>query len=67
MDPEDTRTLDPSTVGDGTLGNVLSSMWELLDHLLNKRSWRYSNQIEERHEGGEEVGQDCRWWWWWEQ
>jgi hypothetical protein len=65
MDPEDSRilkmtgrnlanfasTLDPMSVGDGTLGATLSSTWDLLDKLLKKISFASSKPTDEHTHG----------------
>lgn len=65
MDPEDTRilkltgrnlagfasTLDANRVGDGTLGNSLSSTWDLLDKLHKQINYTASKQIDQYSHG----------------
>ena len=65
MDPEDTRilkltgrnlanfasTINPNTVGDGTLGVGLSDTWELLDKLLKKLSYAASKPMDQYSHG----------------
>jgi hypothetical protein len=65
MDPEDTRilkltgrnlanfasTINPNTVGDGTLGATLSETWDLLDKLLRKISSASSKAIDQSSHG----------------
>ncbi len=65
MDPEDTRilkltgrnlanyasTLDANTVGDGTLGQSLSSTWDLLDKLHKKISVTASRSMDQYSHG----------------
>jgi len=65
MDPEDSRilkltgrnlanyasTIDPLSVGDGSLGTSLSSTWDLLDKLLKKLSYS-SSKVTDKHNHG---------------
>jgi hypothetical protein len=65
MDPEDTRilklsgrnlanfasTLDPNTVGDGSLGPSLSNTWDLLDKLLKKLNFASSKPMDQHSHG----------------
>ena len=65
MDPEDTRilklaarnlanfasTVNPTTVGDGTLGMTLSSTWDTLDRLLRKLSYSSSKPMDQYSHG----------------
>ena len=65
MDPEDTRilkltgrnlanfasTIDPLSVGDGSLGTTLSSTWDLLDKFLKKLAFSSSKVTDEHSHG----------------
>ena len=65
MDPEDSRilkltgrnlanyalTIDPLSVGNGSLGTSLSSTWDLLDKLLKKLSYSSSKVTDEHNHG----------------
>lgn len=65
MDPEDTRilklsgrnlanfasTLDPNTVGDGSLGPSLSNTWDLLDKMLKKLNFASSKPMDQHSHG----------------
>lgn len=65
MDPEDTRilkltarnlanfasTINPNTVGDGTLGAGLSDTWELLDRLIRKINYASSKPMDQYSHG----------------
>jgi hypothetical protein len=65
MDPEDTRilkltarnlanfgsTINPNTVGDGSLGATLSDTWDLLDKLLRKITFASSKAIDQSSHG----------------
>jgi hypothetical protein len=65
MDPEDTRilkltarnlanfasTINPNTVGDGSLGVALSDTWDLLDKLLRKITFASSKAIDQSSHG----------------
>ena len=65
MDPEDSRilkltgrnlsnfasTIDPNSVGDGTLGATLSDSWDLLDKLLKKITFSSSKPMDQYSHG----------------
>lgn len=65
MDPEDTRilklsgrnlsnfasTIDPNTVGDGSLGPSLSNTWDLLDKCLKKLTFSSSKSMDQHSHG----------------
>lgn len=65
MDPEDSRilkltgrnlasfasTINPNTVGDGTLGSSLSDTWDLLDKLLKKINFAASKAMDQYSHG----------------
>jgi len=65
MDPEDTRilklsgrnlanfasTLDPNTVGDGSLGPSLANTWDLLDKCLKKLTFSSSKSMDQHSHG----------------
>ena len=65
MDPEDTRilklagrnlanfasTMNPNTVGDGTLGSSLSGTWDLLDRLLKKINYASAKPMDQYSHG----------------